>query len=588
MKGAPEQLWQRCTHIMNGGDEVPITDQWVKTFNEANKTFGSQGQRVLGFAFLWLDHQKYPNDYIFNPNLEDGPNFPLEGLTFIGLMALMDPPRKRVKEAVISCHEAGIKVIMVTGDQPLTAAAIARQVNIITEPKTVNELVEDGMDWDSAMEKSNALVVHGDMLSKAHTEDEELPFNQQRIATWLLKKEIVFARTSPAQKYMIVDANQKLGQIVAVTGDGVNDSPAIKKADIGIAMNIVGSDVAKDAADMLLIDDNFASIVDGVKEGRVIFDNLKKVICYIITSNIPEIVPFLTLVIFQLPLPLSTVLVLCIDLGTDVVPSISMAYEPAELDIMKRRPRNAKTDYLVTGQLIFYSYCIMGEIQTCAGFMAYFTVMYDYGFTPSILWWFALREDGTKPGAHDVYNPYLAHKGNSHVGDPNYDDKLVDYISDSDGKYDLRIWFWKIGKDEWNDCRYPDMVSEITGNTICYTSEALKYAQCSFWVAIVITQWANILNVKTRAQSLLQQGIKNRALIFGLFFETALAMLIIYTPPLNVGLGTRPLAFLHWGFPAAPFFLMFIVFDEIRKGIIRTTRKKNPKERGWVDRNTYY
>lgn len=170
------------------------------------------------------------------------------------------------------------------------------------------------------------------------------------------KPEVVFARTSPAQKLIIVEGCQRLKHIVAVTGDGVNDSPAIKKADIGIAMGLVGTDVAKDAADMILLNDDFSSIVDGVQEGRLIFDNLKKSIAYTLSSNIPEIGPFLSFIIFQLPLPLSTVLILCVDLGTDMVPAISLAYEQGELDIMNRRPRDAQVDHLVNTRMISFSY----------------------------------------------------------------------------------------------------------------------------------------------------------------------------------------------------------------------------------------
>ena len=152
--------------------------------------------------------------------------------------------------------------------------------------------------------------------------------------------EIVFARTSPQQKLIIVEGCQRLGAIVAVTGDGVNDSPALKKADIGIAMGISGSDVSKQAADMILLDDNFASIVTGVEEGRLIFDNLKKSIAYTLTSNIPELVPFLAFMTVGIPLPLGTITILAIDLGTDMIPAISLAYEKAESDIMNRMPRN--------------------------------------------------------------------------------------------------------------------------------------------------------------------------------------------------------------------------------------------------------
>ena len=159
----------------------------------------------------------------------------------------------------------------------------------------------------------------------------------------------MFARTSPQQKLLIVSAVQARGGIVAVTGDGVNDSPALKKADIGVAMGITGTEVAKEAADMILLDDNFASIVNGVEEGRIIFDNLKKSIAYTLSSNIPEIAPFLLFQTAAIPLPLSTVMILLVDLGTDLAPAISMAYEGREADIMKRPPRNPKIHHISVG-----------------------------------------------------------------------------------------------------------------------------------------------------------------------------------------------------------------------------------------------
>lgn len=169
----------------------------------------------------------------------------------------------------------------------------------------------------------------------------------------------MFARTTPSQKLLIVDACQKAGHVVAVTGDGVNDSPAIKKANIGIAMGS-GSDVAKNAADMLLLDDDFSSIVKGIEQGRVIFDNLKKSIAYTLASNIPELTPFLSFIIVQIPLPLTTILILCVDLGTDMVPAVSFAYENPELDIMDRLPRNGKRDHLVGLKLMVFAYVQIG------------------------------------------------------------------------------------------------------------------------------------------------------------------------------------------------------------------------------------
>jgi len=263
---------------------------------------------------------------------------------------------------VLKCRNAGIKVIMVTGDQPPTAAAIAHKVNIIMKPELeYNYLLENnpGMSEADAFEKCHGIVIHGDELARVHAAEEALDDNEiekgRKIMDWIRKPEVVFARTTPSQKLLIVDACQRLGHIVAVTGDGVNDSPAIKKANIGIAMGS-GSDVAQNAADMLLLDDNFSSIVNGVEEGRLIFDNLKKSIAYTLTSNIPEIWPFIFFIIFSVPLPLTTVLILCIDLGTDMIPAIAFAYEHPELDIMERYPRNSKVDFLVGKKMISFSY----------------------------------------------------------------------------------------------------------------------------------------------------------------------------------------------------------------------------------------
>ncbi|CAH2094418.1 unnamed protein product [Euphydryas editha] len=339
MKGAPERILERCSTIFIGGKEKILDEEMKEAFNNAYLELGGLGERVLGFCDLQLPSDKYPIGYKFNT---DDPNFPLENLRFVGLMSMIDPPRAAVPDAVAKCRSAGIKVIMVTGDHPITAKAIAKSVGIISEG---NETVEDiAARLNIPVSEVNpreakAAVVHGTELRELNSDqlDEILKFHT----------EIVFARTSPQQKLIIVEGCQRLGAIVAVTGDGVNDSPALKKADIGVAMGIAGSDVSKQAADMILLDDNFASIVTGVEEGRLIFDNLKKSIAYTLTSNIPEISPFLAFILCDIPLPLGTVTILCIDLGTDMVPAIALAYEAAEADIMKRPPRNPFCDKLV-------------------------------------------------------------------------------------------------------------------------------------------------------------------------------------------------------------------------------------------------
>merc|ERR1712172_156139 len=286
MKGAPERILERCDTIWVNGKEEPLNDHWKAQYNAAYMELGGLGERVLGFCDFVLPPEKFNKDYVFD--IEEKDNFPLSGLRFVGLMSMIDPPRAAVPDAVAKCRSAGIKVIMVTGDHPITAKAIAKNVGIISATtKTVEDYAEEKgksvseIPEDEKRQYCHAAVVHGGEIKD---------LSEKQIDDILMyHSEIVFARTSPQQKLIIVEGCQRMGAIVAVTGDGVNDSPALKKADIGVAMGIAGSDVSKQAADMILLDDNFASIVTGVEEGRLIFDNLKKSIAYTLTSNIPEI-----------------------------------------------------------------------------------------------------------------------------------------------------------------------------------------------------------------------------------------------------------------------------------------------------------
>jgi len=517
MKGAPERILDRCSSIHVDGKDLDLDAKWREAFTSAYMELGGLGERVLGFCDFRLDKEKYPDGYPFDA---DDINFPITGLRFTGLMSMIDPPRAAVPDAVSKCRAAGVKVIMVTGDHPITAKAIAKSVGIISEG---NETVDDIATRlnipvaDVNPRDAHAAVVHGGELKDldSNTLDEILQYHS----------EIVFARTSPQQKLIIVEGCQRLGAIVAVTGDGVNDSPALKKADIGVAMGIAGSDVSKQAADMILLDDNFASIVTGVEEGRLIFDNLKKSIAYTLTSNIPEITPFLLFICADIPLPLGTVTILCIDLGTDMIPAISMAYEEPESDIMKRMPRNPFTDKLVNERLISVAYGMIGMIQACAGFFVYAVILGENGFLPHQL--FGLRRS--------------------------WDAKAINDLKDSYGQ-------------EWT---YRDRkILEYT----CHTA---------FFVAIVVVQWADLIICKTRKNSVFQQGMKNWIMNFGLVFETLLAAFLSYTPGMDKGLKMYPLK-LNWWFPAVPFSLLIFVFDEIRKLLLR----QYPG--GWVEMETYY
>lgn len=357
LKGAPERVWDKCSHVLYKDRAIPLDKEQMKHIENANVEFAKGGQRILGFAKYHLPKAEYPENHLFQFNGPFDLDIPMNKLTFVGLVSLIDPPRDSVPDAIKKCKTAGIKVIMVTGDQQLTAAAIAKQIGIFEDETSVELMERVGCSYDEAVEKARAIVVNGEMLTKAYQEDEGLPENKKgkKLEKWLQKPQIVFARTSPAQKLYIVKGCQQLGYIVAVTGDGVNDSPAINQADIGIAMGITGSDVAKDSADMVLLNDDFSAIIMGIEEGRKIFDNLKKSIAYTLTSNIPELVPFLTFIVVQIPLPLSTVLILCVDLGTDMIPAVAFSYEEAELDIMTRRPRD-REEHLVTAKLMIFAY----------------------------------------------------------------------------------------------------------------------------------------------------------------------------------------------------------------------------------------
>ncbi|XP_078387905.1 potassium-transporting ATPase alpha chain 2-like [Cetorhinus maximus] len=518
MKGAPERILDSCSTIMSQGREVPLDDGEIEVIQTAYLELGGLGERVLGFCHQYLPKDKYPDLYIFDA---DSRNFPISNLCFIGLLSLIDPPRSSVPDAVLKCRSAGIKVIMISGDHPITAMAIARSTGIISAD---SETVEDiAKRLNVSIAQVNKRDAKAAVINGSDFQDMDPEFLDDILRS---HSEIVFARTSPQQKLIIVEACQRQGSIVAVTGDGVNDSPALKKADIGIAMGIVGSDAAKNAADMILLDDNFASIVTGVEEGRLIFDNLKKAIAYTLTKNMAELCPFLVYVVASIPLPIGTITILLIDLGTDIIPSISLAYEKAERDIMDVQPRNPSKDRLVNLQLASYSYLQVGVTQSVGGFLCYFTVLADQGWLPSRILGIRLTwEDATNNDVEDSYG--------------------------QEWTYQQRLYM------EWT----------------CYTA---------FFVGIVIEQLADLIIRKTRRNSIFQQGIfGNKVLWLGLLSQVGIALLFCYCPGMQSSLHFTHLRVQYW-FVVAPFAILTFVYDEIRKFFIR----RYPGS--WWDKNMYY
>uniref|UniRef100_A0A7E4ZUQ9 Sodium/potassium-transporting ATPase subunit alpha n=1 Tax=Panagrellus redivivus TaxID=6233 RepID=A0A7E4ZUQ9_PANRE len=504
MKGAPEQIYARCsTYSRPGLPDEPVSSDFAKSFEKVNAHLGKKGERVLGFCDFELDPEKFPPDFTFDTEVT---NFPLTGLRFLGVISMIDPPRPGVPEAVKLCQNAGIRVAMVTGDHPITATAIAKQVNIIRENAKVTLIVEDKdrenfrpCDGDFSVQ-DEALVIHGEQLKKLTDKELENIVRNHR--------QVVFARTSPVQKLIIVTAYQSVGKIVAVTGDGVNDAPALSKAHIGIAMGITGTEVSKSAADMILLNDNFTSIVTAVEEGRLIFDNLKKSIAYTLTSNVPELTPFLVYVVFGLPLPMSIIAILCIDLGTDMWPAISYAYEVAESDIMQRPPRDPKYDRLVNFRLLRYSYLQIGFIQGMAGFMTYAAVMADNGFR-----------------LNDLYNLRLR-----------WEDKGINDLTDSFGQE----WSFEERK--------------------CLE----KCCHAAFFYAIVVVQWADLIASKMRTNSIVAHGFANKALNMGMLSTVLLCVFLLYTPFVNQMFALMPLR-LRWCLIAIPYAFLIFTYDEMRR-----------------------
>ncbi len=334
VKGAPLETLERCDRILAENEVRPLTEQDRNRIRQENDSMASRGLRVLAFAYRERGEPQsgpYTADQIE------------ERLIFLGLAALSDPVRPEVPEAIRACHTAGIRVIMVTGDYALTAASIGKQI---------------GLGQTSPLQ--------------AFTGAQVSEMDDDKLRSILAQGETIFARVAPEHKLRIVSLLKAMGEIVAVTGDGVNDAPALKKADIGIAMGLRGNDVAKEAAHMILTDDNFSSIVAAIEEGRGIFDNIKRFAAYVLNSNPQEMYPYIFWVLFpDIPLAMTVMGVLAVDVGTDLIPAMGLGIEPPEEGIMKRPPRQ-RNEKLLSLNFILRSYFVHGSLLALSCYATYY------------------------------------------------------------------------------------------------------------------------------------------------------------------------------------------------------------------------
>ena len=497
VKGAPEAILDRCTFVMlpDGKIETLTGPKKKKILEEFVDPMATSALRTLALAIRLdcgsvLSSYDGPNHKAGSQLLSDPANFVKveQDLVFLGLVGIQDPPRPECKQAIADCHTAGISVIMITGDNKATADAIATELGIIT-PGSRSSFT--GKEFEAMSEKQQIEVLRN--TSGA-----------------------VFARTEPKHKQMIIKILKSLGEITAMTGDGVNDAPALKQADIGIAMGIAGTEVAKHASDMILTDDNFSTIVSAIQEGRSIYNNMKAFIRYLISSNIGEVASIFFTAALGIPEGLAPVQLLWVNLVTDGLPATALSFNPPELDVMSKPPRN-QNDSLISGW-VFFRYMVIGLY---VGFATVGIFVYWYVF------------DGNAPDGHSLVTfDQLAHWGQC---------------------------------SSWKNFYVADYIDMISGDACSYFAGGKIKASTLSLTVLVVIEMLNALNALSEDGSLLQTPPwANPWLILAMMGSILVHFVVLYTPFIAQIFSVTPLDWHDWKL-VLMFSVPVIVVDELLK-----------------------
>ncbi len=482
VKGAPREVLALCSHIQIEGVDRPLTDTLRQGVVEANDSYARHALRVLALARRVLPPRSAP--YLAE-KIE-------QGLVFLGLAAMMDPPRPEAEAAIRRCREAGIRLVMVTGDYGLTAESFARRVGMVTgeRPRIISGAEFETMS-DSALQAA-------------------------------LSEEALFARMAPEHKLRLVAAYQARGEVVALTGDGVNDVPALRKADVGIVMGLSGTDVAKEAADVVLARDNFHDGVLAIEEGRGVFENLRKFITYIFASNVPQILPFVVSALFGVPLALSILQILAIDLGTDLLPALALGTERPEPEIMRRPPRG-RHQPLIDGRLLLRAFLWLGGIETALAYLGFVAVLATSGTGRTLI---ERLLHGLAPGLQ-------MERGLALLSPP----------------------------------------QDVSAYALAVTV---------FYASVVMAQVGNAFACRTERGQVRQMGwLSNPLLLVGILVEIGLLLVLVYVKPIALLFGHVPIPPAYWiGLALYPFILYTL--DWTRRRFVRTFDRLREEHQGAV------